>query len=326
MNADRTIKKKLSVPTTLILFVFLAVMVAGFSIASEDFYSIYNVKSMLTNIAFTAIAAGALTLVMITGGLDISIGGNIALTTCVVACLNDMPNHPPAAVIMIVALLLGAAIGAFNGLLITLLDLNPIITTLGTMAVTRGLAYLLTHGRSVPVEEYAIWFIGGGEIPVDMGPIQGIPVPLLLCAAVYVGLWVLLSKSTFGRKVYYIGANTDAAGLSGIKVKRVKFCLYLLSGIAASISGLMLAGQLSAGMPQNADGTELEVITAVLLGGTSLYGGKGSIPGTLAGVLILGVLFNGFTMIGFSVHVRLFQGIILIVIVALYEMREKKKY
>jgi ribose/xylose/arabinose/galactoside ABC-type transport system permease subunit len=319
MNADRKITKRLTVPTTVILFAFLVVMVAGFCIADKDFYSIYNVKSMLTNIAFIAIAAGALTLVMITGGLDISIGGNIALTTCVVACLNDMPNHPHPAVIILAALLLGAAIGTFNGLLITLLDLNPIITTLGTMAVTRGLAYLLTHGRSVPVEDYTIWFIGGGEV-------WGIPVALLLCAVIYVGLWVLLGKSAFGRKVYYIGANAEAARLSGIKVKRIKFCLYLLSGIAASISGLLLAGQLSAGMPQNADGAELEVITAVLLGGTSLYGGKGSVWGTLAGVLILGVLFNGLTMVGLSVHVKIFQGIILVLIVALYEIRQKRRY
>lgn len=312
--------KKLNVPTPLILFVFLAVMVAVFSIASKDFYSVYNIKSMLTNIAFSGIAAGALTLVMITGGLDISIGGNIALTTCVVASLHAMPNHPPAAVIIVVALLLGAVIGTFNGLLITRLDLNPIITTLGTMAVTRGLAYVLTHGRSVLVLEDVIGFIGRGHI-------IRIPFPLLLAAIIYAGLWILLSKSKFGRKVYYIGANQDAARLSGIKINKVKFFVYLLSGIAASISGLILAGQSAVGMPQHATGTELEVITAVLLGGTSLYGGKGSIPGTLAGVLILGVLFNGFTMIGFRyVHVKIFQGIMLIVIVALYEIREKKKY
>jgi len=319
MDNNRTITKKLNVPTTLILFGVLAVMVAAFSIASEDFHSIYNIKSMLTNLAFSAIAAGALTLVMITGGLDISIGGNIALTTCVVACLHDMPNHPPAAVIIVIALLLGAVIGAFNGLLITRLDLNPIIVTLGTMAVTRGLASVLTHNRSVLVLEDVIGFIGRGDI-------AGIPFPLLLFAVIYVGLWIVLSKSTFGRKVYYIGANQDAARLSGIKVKKVKFLLYLLSGIVASIGGLILAGQSAVGMPTHATGTELEVITAVLLGGTSLYGGKGSIPGTLAGVLILAVLFNGFSMIGFSVHVKLFRGIMLIVIVALYQIREKKRY
>jgi len=311
--------KKLNVSTTIILFLFLTVMVASFSIASEGFRSVHNIRPMLTNIAFSAIAAGALTLVMISGGLDISIGGNIALTTCVIACLNNMPDPPAPIVIIAVALLLGAVIGAFNGLLITLLDLNPIITTLGTMAVTRGLAWVLIPNKSVVVWDETVGFIGAGEI-------LGIPFPLLLAVVIYAGLWVLLGKSKFGRKIYYIGTNTEAARLSGIRVNRVKFLLYLLSGLAASISGLIIAGQSMVGMPKHADGTELEVITAVLLGGASLYGGRGSIPGTLAGVLILAVLFNGFTMIGFSVHVQLFQGIMLIVIVALYEIREKKKY
>jgi len=147
-----------------------------------------------------------------------------------------------------------------------------------------------------------------------------------LAVVIYAGLWFLSGQSKFGRKIYYIGTNAEAARLSGIKVNRVKFLLYLLSGIAASIGGLIVAGQSMVGMPKHAEGTELEVITAVLLGGTSLYGGKGSIPGTLAGLLILAVLFNGFSMIGFSVHVQLFQGIMLIAIVALYEIREKKKY
>jgi len=326
MSEVRTITKKPSVPTALILFAVLAVMVAAFSAASEDFRSYDNIKTMLANIAFSGIAAGALTLVMITGGLDISIGGNIALTTCVIACLNNTPNPPHGAVIVVIALLLGAVIGASNGLLITLLDLNPIITTLGTMAVTGGLAYVLIPAESILVRDTVIGFIGGDYMDFGGDDIIDIPFPLLPFAVIYAGLWILLSRSTFGRKVYYIGANQEAAGLSGIKVRKVKFLLYLLCGISASISGIILAGQLGVGRPQNAAGSELEVITAVLLGGTSLYGGKGSIPGTLAGVLILGVLANGFTMIGFRyVHVKIVQGILLIVIVALYEIREKRR-
>ena len=143
----------------------------------------------------------------------------------------------------------------------------------------------------------------------------------------FVILYFLLGHSKFGRKVYIIGANQAAARVSGIRVNRVKFILYLMSGVAASVSGLILTGQTAVGMPQHANGVELDVITAVLLGGTALSGGKGSILGTLAGVLILGVLYNGFTMIGFKyVHIRVFQGIILILIVALYELREKKRY
>jgi ribose/xylose/arabinose/galactoside ABC-type transport system permease subunit len=277
---------------------------------------------MLTNISFSGIVAGTLTLIMITGGLDISIGGNIALTSCLVAYLHNLQPPVPGWALVPIALALGAAIGCFNGIFITRLDLNPIITTLGTMSVTRGLGYVLTKSRSIAIMEDVTGFLGRTVIP----GIQ-IPIPLVLYAVIIVALFFLLSRSKFGRKVYCIGANQGAARVSGIKVNRIKFILYLMSGVAASLSGLILTGQTAVGMPQHATGQELDVITAVLLGGTALAGGKGSIFGTLAGVLILGVLYNGFTMIGFRyVHIRIFQGIILILIVALYELRGKKRY
>lgn len=315
-------KKRTQVSTTLILFAVLVGMVAAFSALSRDFYSFQNISTMLTNISFSGIVAGTLTLVMITGGLDISIGGNIALTSCLVAYLFNLKTPVPGWALVPIALGLGAAIGAFNGLFITRLDLNPIITTLGTMAVTRGLGYVLTKSRSILIMEDVTGFLGRTVIPGIM-----IPIPLVLFVVIFTMLFFLLSRSKFGRKVYCIGANPAAARVSGIKVNRVKFLLYLMSGIAASLSGLILTGQTAVGMPQHANGQELDVITAVLLGGTALAGGKGSILGTLAGVLILGVLYNGFTMIGFRfVHIRIFQGVILILIVALYELRQKKRY
>jgi ribose transport system permease protein len=316
------LKRKTPVSTTLILFAVLAVMVVVFSILSKDFYSFQNISTMLTNISFSGIVAGTLTLIMITGGLDISIGGNIALTSCLIAYLYNLTPPVPALALVPIALGLGAAIGAFNGFLITRLDLNPIITTLGTMAVTKGLGYVLTKSRSILIMEDVTGFIGRTLIPV----IQ-IPIPLVLFAVIFAVLYWVLSRSKFGRKVYSIGANAAAARVSGIKVNRVKFILYLMSGIAASLSGLILTGQTAVGMPQHANGSELDVITAVLMGGTALAGGRGSILGTLAGVLILGVLYNGFTMIGFRyVHIRVFQGVLLIMIVALYELRGRKQY
>jgi len=315
-------KKRAPVSTTLILFAVLVGMVAAFAALSRDFYSFQNISTMLTNISFSGIVAGTLTLIMITGGLDISIGGNIALTSCLVAYLYNLKTPVPGWALVPIALGLGAAIGAFNGLFITRLDLNPIITTLGTMAVTRGLGYVLTKSRSILIMEDVTGFLGRTVIP----GIQ-IPIPLVLFVVIFTMLFFLLSRSKFGRKVYCIGANPAAARVSGIKVNKVKFLLYLMSGIAASLSGLILTGQTAVGMPQHANGQELDVITAVLLGGTALAGGKGSILGTLAGVLILGVLYNGFTMIGFRyVHIRIFQGVILILIVALYELRQKKRY
>jgi len=306
--------------SSLILFIFLFAMVGGFAVLSKDFTSIYNIGTMLTNIAFSGIVAGTLTLVMVMGGLDISIGGNIALTSCLVAYLYNLENGPPVALIVVIGLILGTAIGAFNGFVITRLNLNPIITTLGTMAITRGMGYVLTKSRSILIMEDVVGFIGRGSIAM-------IPFPLILFAVIYAALIILSNKSKFGRKIYCIGSNQEAARLSGINVKKVKFLVYLMSGIAASLSGLILTGQTAVGMPQHGTGMELDVITAVILGGTGLSGGKGSILGTLAGVLILGVLYNGFTMIGFRyVHIRVFQGIILIVVVSLYEARERKRY
>jgi len=313
-------RQKTRLSSTTILFMFLVVMVASFAVLSKDFYSVYNLSSMLTNISFSGIVAGTLTLVMIMGGLDISIGGNIALTSCLVAYLYNMENPPNIALIVLIGLLLGTAIGAFNGFIITRLDLNPIITTLGTMAMTRGMGYVLTQSRSILILENVIGFIGRGSI-------AKIPFPLILFGIIYTILALVMARSKFGRKIYCIGSNQEAARLSGINVRRVKFITYLVSGIAASLSGLILTGQTAVGMPQHANGSELDVITAVLMGGTSLAGGKGSVLGTLAGVLILGVLYNGFTMIGFRyVHIRVFQGAILILVVSLYEVRDRKRY
>lgn len=321
IEPGQALKRRARLSTTLILFGVLAAMVVVFSALSRDFYSFQNISTMLTNISFSGIVAGTLTLVMITGGLDISIGGNIALTSCLVAYLFNLPHPVPAWALVPIALALGAAIGAFNGFFITRLDLNPIITTLGTMAVTRGLAYVLTKARSILIMEDVTGFIGRTLIPGIR-----IPIPLVLFTVIFAVLFYVLSRSKFGRKVYCIGANQAAARVSGINVKRVKFVLYLMSGIAASLSGLILTGQTAVGMPQHARGMELDVITAVLLGGTALAGGKGSILGTLAGVLILGVLYNGFTMIGFRyVHISVFQGVLLILIVALYELRDRKR-
>ena len=233
---------KKTISSTLILFIFLVVMVAAFVVLSRDFYSIYNITSMLTNIAFSGIVAGTLTVVMIMGGLDISIGGNIALTSCLVAYLYNLENAPPVGIIIIIGLALGTAIGTFNGFIITRLDLNPIITTLGTMAITRGMGYVLTKSRSILIFENVVGFIGRGTI-------AKLPFPLILFIIIYAVLTLVMGRSKFGRKVYCIGTNQEAARLSGIAVNKVKFIAYLVSGIAASLSGLILTGQSAVGMP-----------------------------------------------------------------------------
>ena len=312
-------KYNIRLSTTQILFIFLAIIFVSFSLINEDFFSVYNITSLLTNISFSGIVAVVLTLIIISGGLDISVGGVIGLTSVVVAGLFAQPDPLPIGIILIIGLGTGALVGLFNGLCITVLDMDPIITTLGSMAITRGLAYVISKSLSLLMMEDVTDFISNGTLFY-------VPVPIIIFSIITLLFVFILHYTKFGRKVYAIGANDISANIAGIAVKRVKLILYTLCGLAASLSGIILLGQTAVGMPQHGLGTELEVITAVLLGGTALSGGKGKIFGTLAGVLILGVLFNGLTMIGLRfVHLKIFQGLLLLVAVASYEMKTRKE-
>jgi len=307
------------ITTNTSLFLFLGFLIILFSFTSEHFLSPYNITSLLTNISYSGIAAIVLTLVMISRGLDISIGGVIGLTTVVVSALYSQSDPLPIWLILSIGLGVGAVVGLVNGWCITVLDMDPIITTLGAMAITRGLAYVISDSQSILMFEDTTDFISNGVI-------FNVPIPIILFALTAIIFSIVLHKSKFGRSIYAIGANEVSASLSGISVNKTKMILYVFTGIAASVSGIILLGQTSVGMPQHGIGAELEVITAVLLGGTALSGGKGTIYGTIAGVLILGVLFNGLTISGVRyVHLQIFQGLLLLVAVATYEIKTRNE-
>ena len=307
------------ITTNTSLFLFLGFLIILFSFTSEHFLSSYNITSLLTNISYSGIAAIVLTLVMISRGLDISIGGVIGLTTVVVSALYSQSDPLPIWLILTIGLGTGAVVGLINGWCITALDMDPIITTLGAMAITRGLAYVISDSQSILMFEETTDFISNGVF-------FNIPIPIILFMLTALICGVVLHKSKFGRSIYAIGANEVSASLSGISVNKTKMILYVFTGMAASISGIILLGQTSVGMPQHGIGAELEVITAVLLGGTALSGGKGTIYGTIAGVLILGVLFNGLTISGVRyVHLQIFQGLLLLVAVATYEIKTRNE-
>ena len=307
------------ITTNTSLFLFLGFLIILFSFTSEHFLSPYNITSLLTNISYSGIAAIVLTLVMISRGLDISIGGVIGLTTVVVSALYSQSDPLPIWLILSIGLGVGAVVGLVNGWCITVLDMDPIITTLGAMAITRGLAYVISDSQSILMFEETTDFISNGVF-------FNIPIPIILFMLTALICGVVLHKSKFGRSIYAIGANEVSASLSGISVNKTKMILYVFTGMAASISGIILLGQTSVGMPQHGIGAELEVITAVLLGGTALSGGKGTIYGTIAGVLILGVLFNGLTISGVRyVHLQIFQGLLLLVAVATYEIKTRNE-
>ena len=313
----KVIGKKITTNTS--LFLFLGFLIILFSFTSEHFLSSYNITSLLTNISYSVIAAIVLTLVMISRGLDISIGGVIGLTTVVVSALYSQSDPLPIWLILTIGLGTGAVVGLINGWCITALDMDPIITTLGAMAITRGLAYVISDSQSILMFEETTDFISNGVF-------FNIPIPIILFMLTALICGVVLHKSKFGRSIYAIGANEVSASLSGISVNKTKMILYVFTGMAASISGIILLGQTSVGMPQHGIGAELEVITAVLLGGTALSGGKGTIYGTIAGVLILGVLFNGLTISGVRyVHLQIFQGLLLLVAVATYEIKTRNE-
>ncbi len=309
-------QKKFFISNTITLVMVLIAMFIFFSLASRHFLSTYNILSMVSNLSFMGIVAAVLTMVMISGEIDFSIGGNIGLTSVVAAILIE--GGVPGILVVAICLVMGCAIGVFNGFLVTVVGVNSIIATVGTMSVWRGLAYTFSDGRSVLAIDPVIDFLGRGSV-------FNIPFPIILFVIVFAISYVVMNLSKWGRKIYSIGVNPMASFLSGINVKQVKFLAFVFCGLAAALGGLILTSLSMVGMPQHGQGLELTIISAILLGGTALGGGKGQILGTLTGILILSVLYNGLTMLDvYYYHVQIAQGAVLIAVVATYEVRQKR--
>ena len=309
-------KEKINIPTPLILLGILILEIVVISLLSENFYSLYNIQAILTDAAWIAIIATALTLNLICGEIDISIGANIALTSCVVALAYA--HGISIWVCMLFGILIGVAIGVFNALIIVGLGINSLIVTIGTMAILTGIAFTITDNRSILIMEDILGFLGNGKI-------LGIPFAIILAAIIYILFEITLKYTKFGREVKVTGFNKNVAFLAGIKYKKVKFITLVLCGLAASIGGLIITSITGVGMPQHGIGMELVIISAVLLGGTAFTGGKGSVTGTIIAVLIMSVLYNGLTILNISNFViQIIRGSLLIVVVAAYEIRESK--
>ena len=274
-----------------LLLVFYLFVVVLFSVFSPWFLSFDNMMSIGANMAFIGLMCAVQTPLIIAGGLDLSVAAVAGLSGVVVALLHASGVDIFAA--CLIALALGAAIGLLNGLLAVRLGLNPLIATMGTMSIIGGLALVLTGGLSKPLMEPGFNWIGGGQL-------LGLPVPLLLMLMVYSALGWLLARTRFGRFVYASGSNPEASRLVGVPVERTLMILYMLSGLSGAASGLILAAMLYAAAPDAAGQHLLTVIAAVVLGGTSLFGGRGTIWGTLLAVLLLGTLNNGLTLMDVS--------------------------
>jgi ribose transport system permease protein len=300
-----------------ILLVFYIVLIVVFSVLSPFFLTQRNMLAIGANVAFIGLMAAAGTPLIIAGGLDLSVAAVAGLTGVTIASLHGLGL--PIWIAVFLALAIGGLVGLVNGLFATRLRLNPLIVTLGMMSIVSGAALILTGGLTRALMVPGFNWIGQGRLPY-----LDIPVPIILMAVVYIALAVVLAKTRFGRFVYAAGGNAEASRLIGLPVERVQIILYVISGVSGAIAGTMLAAQLGAAAPGAASTHLLTVIAAIILGGTSLYGGRGSVWGTLLAVLILGTLANGMTLMDVSSFWQdVTRGVVLMLAVSLDAIRTR---
>ncbi|MCX5516292.1 ribose ABC transporter permease [Kaistia algarum] len=274
---------------TVVTLLVLITMIIVFSFFNQRFLTLANFQNVARNTAPLIISASAMTMVMIARGLDLSVGSVLAAASVVAATLAV--HGVPLPIAFAGALALGAVIGFANGAIIVKMRVSPIIVTLGALNIARGIAYLITPS-AILVGLPRNW---GSIGTSSLGPL---PVPIVL-AAIVVAVYAWVSRATkFGKHIYAVGGNEEAARLSGVNVERTLITLYVLSGVMAALAGLVLSTRVGSGDPNIGVGFELEVIAAVIIGGTSLSGGEGRIFGTVIGAVIVGVLSNGLNLSG----------------------------
>jgi ribose/xylose/arabinose/galactoside ABC-type transport system permease subunit len=303
------------------LWLFLLLLVLFFAVMAPGFMSTTNGLNVLRQMSVLAIAAFGASFVIFSGGLDLSVGSNAALSGVVAAMAARLLDWPGGAELSwTIGVLVGAAFGLVNGLIITRLHISPIITTLGTLTIGRGLALLLTGGVSLFGVPTSFQGLGRGFL------IPGVlPIPVLIMLVVLALAWIVLRRSAFGVHVYSVGGNEEAARLSGISVDRVKLGVYVIGGATAGLAGVILASRLGSGQAASSEGLELLVIAAVVLGGASITGGQGSIWGTLAGVLIISVLANGMSIMNVEpFYQRIVTGLALLIAVGMDQYRKRR--
>jgi ribose/xylose/arabinose/galactoside ABC-type transport system permease subunit len=290
-----------------------------FSILSPSFLAVDNFVNVALQIAIYGILAVGMTLVIITGGIDLSVGSLVALSAVAAAAVMEkLSGQPQLSIGLAVALGIGLGLvaGAFSGLMISRLRVPPFIVTLALMTIGRGLAFILTGGFSIGNLPLGFGFLGRGHV----GPI---PTPVLTMALVFVGGYLLLSKSQYGRYLYAIGGNEEASRLSGIDTKKVIQRVYLINGGLAGLAGITLASRLGAGVPNSGLQYELDVIAAVVVGGTSLMGGTGSVMGTFWGTVFIGILNNGLNLANVDPYTqKVALGVVILLAVLMDRMKK----
>ncbi|MEW9804684.1 ABC transporter permease [Mesorhizobium marinum] len=291
------------------VFAALVLLIIAASMLSDRFLTLPNLLNILRQVAIVGILAIGMTFVILTKGIDLSVGSLLGISVVLYAGLLEDYSMAVA-----IPLGLGAAMlaGLVNGIGVAFARIPPFIMTLGMLSFARGLAFIYTGGTPIPILNENFYSLGNGYV-------AGIPIPSLILIAVVVVSAVILSTTPFGRSIYGIGSNEEAARLSGVPVNSYKVIVYVISGLVSGLAGLVYASQLSIGTPIAGQGYELDAIAAVVVGGTSLFGGKGTVAGTFIGTLIIGVLANILNLTGVDPYVQqLFKGAL--IVVAVYVM------
>lgn len=287
--------------TLFILVVFLIAM----AFLSDRFFTFKNLTNVGRQISLNAILALGMTLVIISGGIDLSVGGVCALGCCV--CAKILNSTGSSLLAIAVVLLIGLAVGAFNGFVVSKTGIAPFIVTLSTVSIIRGITLVMTNASPMPISNAAFKFIGQGTL-------LGIPFPIYITLILAIITAFVMNKTVFGRYVYAIGGNEHSAVVAGIQVKKVKISVYMVSGFLAAFTAIIYTSRLSSGVPSLGDGFEMDAITAAVIGGASLAGGQGHIWGTMIGAVIIGILNNALNLLNINSY---FQDIVKGVVVLL---------
>lgn len=296
------------------IFVVVIFICVLFAVLDENFLTWSNMMNMTRQTAINAILAAGMTFVILTGGIDLSVGAIVALSGVTGVYFTQ---YLPAPAAILIGIAVGGVAGYINGFLTAKSRLPAIIVTLGSMTYLRGIAYVVTGGYPLILTNSTFKNLGQGYL----GPV---PIPIIIMILVYAVFFVVLKYTVFGRNVYMIGGNPEAAHLTGIKVVPRMTGVYTISGICAGIAGIILAGRLLSGQPNVGSGYELDAIAAVVLGGTSLSGGVGTIFGSLFGALFMGVLSNGLTLLSVPYYWQLIiKGIVIVMAIYVDHLRQK---
>ena len=323
MNTEGTMEKKRKIKRMahfqqLPILIALIALVAVLSVLTPAFFTPYNMLNVLQQTSINAILAMGMTFVVITGGIDLSIGSIIAFTGIIMGEL--MKRNCPSGIIIVAGLVIGCCLGAVNGFLVSYLRMPPFIATLGTQSVAKGFALVIADAKNIAGFPEGFRFFGSAKIAGI------IPVQIFIMLGVLAISFYVLRYRMLGRCLYAIGGNEEATRLSGIHVRHYKFMAYVISGLCAAVAGVILTAKLNAAQPTAGEGYEMDAVAAAVIGGASLSGGRGGAVGTMIGALIISVLNNGLTLLNINSYIQqIVIGVVIILAVLMDIMQQANK-